>query len=114
MSEGTPVARHDLLEGKTNEERKTYPLYSGGMAYFRDAWLRIAHVSYIGNQQHNGEGHPLQWTRGKSADHKDCAARHLATGDEEEHLASMAWRACADLQIFLEHKYNIKPPPGCK
>ena len=32
--------------------------------------------------------------------------------EAEEHKANAAWRALADLQLFLERKYNIKPPPG--
>jgi hypothetical protein len=95
-------------------QRKEYPLYSGVIAYFRDALLRVAHVSYVGNQQHN-PGEPLHWARGKSTDQLDCVARHLAScAGEEAHKAAMAWRALADLQLYLEQKYNIMPPPNAK
>lgn len=103
------VLKRDLLDGLTAEQRKTYPAYSGFIAYFRDAMYRVAHVSYVGNEQHN-PGQPLHWARGKSMDELDCATRHLMACEEEEHLAAMAWRAMAALQKYLERKYNIKPP----
>ncbi len=112
--------RKDLLDGKTAEERKTYPLYSGVIAYFRDALFRVAHVSYIGNEQHN-PGEPLHWARGKSTDQLDCVARHMAEGDlidttdgSEAALAAMAWRSLAALQEYLEWKYDITPPPNAR
>ena len=106
-----PYGWHDLLQGKTSAQRKEYPVKTGFMDYFRDAVFRVANVSYVGNQQHN-PGQPTHWARGKSADHGDCLARHMLCNDDEEHMAQAAWRAMADLQIFLENKYGIKPPPG--
>lgn len=110
----------DLLEKKSAAERKTYPVKTGFLDYFRDAVFRVAHVSYVGNQQHN-PGEPTHWARGKSMDQLDCVSRHLMETDPsdlsdetEAALASMAWRAMAELQLFLEHKYCIKPPAGCK
>lgn len=103
----------DLLEKASSEERKKYPVKTGFIDYFRDAIFRQARVSYEGNQKHN-PGQPTHWARGKSMDHGDCCARHMLCDDDEEHLANKAWRANADLQMFLEKKYNIKPPPGCK
>jgi hypothetical protein len=105
--------QHDLLVGKSSEQRKTYPLKTGVIDYFRDALLAIAHHSWKGNKQHNGDA-PLHWARGKSVDHEDCIARHLACADDEEHLTAMAWRALANLQLFLEEKYSIKSPPGAR
>jgi hypothetical protein len=109
-----------LLEGKSAEERKTYPLYSGVTAYFRDALYRVAHVSWVGNNQHN-PGQSLHWARGKSTDQLDCIARHLGEVDyddmsdtAEAALAAVAWRALAALQIYLEIKYGIKPPPNAR
>ena len=102
-----------LLEQADAKTRKEYPVKTGFLDYFRDAVFRVAHVSYVGNQQHN-PGQPTHWARGKSADQLDCLVRHIMVGDDEEHLASAAWRALAELQIFLEKKYNIRPPPGCK
>jgi hypothetical protein len=93
--------------------RKEYPVKTGFIDYFRDAMFRVSHVSYVGNQQHN-PGTPTHWARGKSADHGDCCARHMLCDDDEEHMAQKAWRAMADLQMFLENKYSIKPPPGAQ
>jgi hypothetical protein len=107
----------NLIERLSSEERKKYPVKSGVFDYFRDALFRLARVSYDGNEKHN-KGEPLHWSRGKSADHEDCAARHLlayAPQDQddavEEHLANLAWRSLAELQLFLEKKYSIVPPP---
>ena len=106
----------NLIEQLSSEERKKYPVKSGVFDYFRDAIFRLARVSYDGNEKHN-KGEQLHWSRDKSNDHMDCAARHmLAYGNEqddptEEHLANLAWRSLAELQIFLEKKYHIDPPP---
>lgn len=109
----TATMKDTLLDGMTNEQRKEYPLGEGLLNYFRDALLRVSHTSYVGNQQHN-PGQPLHWARGKSTDQLDCILRHLICSDEEEHLASAAWRALALLQIFLEKKYNIQPPANAR
>lgn len=86
--------------------RKNVPLYSGVLKYFPDALAYVAKVSWQGNQQHN-PGKPLHWSRGKSGDHEDCAARHLVeTGtidtDGLRHSGKLAWRALAILQLELE------------
>jgi hypothetical protein len=89
--------------------RKERPLYSGCLAYFPDALMEVAYVSFKGNEQHN-PGEPLHWAREKSTDHLDCCLRHLADhakgtiedGDMGKHLAKNAWRALAELQTFLE------------
>ena len=54
-------------------------------------------------------------------DQLDCTARHIAevyyeSGSDETEvaLAAAAWRALAALQIFLEKKYDIMPPPNAK
>lgn len=87
-------------------ERKTYPLYSGLMAYFPHALAAVSHVSYIGNEQHN-PGQPLHWAREKSSDHKDTAARHLLESgkldtDGLRHTAKAAWRILAELELEIE------------
>ena len=109
----TTVMLHDLLANMASEERKKYPVKTGVIDYFRDALFRMARVSYEGNQKHN-PGEPLHWARGKSDDHGDCCARHLFCNDEEQEAAEAAWRACAHLQLLLEKKYHIAPPPGVK
>lgn len=95
--------------------RKERPLYSGCIAYFPDALMEVAHVSYVGNVQHNGVGTPLRWAKEKSADHLDAAARHMADHsknpvdtDTALHLAKNAWRALAELQTFLENRRAAK------
>jgi hypothetical protein len=90
--------------------RKQRPVYSGVLAYFPDALLEVAHVSWLGNEQHN-PGQPLHWSRDKSADHLDCIGRHLVDHsvnpidkDGALHLAKAAWRALAALQLYKEGK----------
>lgn len=78
-------------------ERKTYPVHGGVLAYFPSALARVAHHSYVSNEKHN-PGLPLHWSRGKSDDHLDAAARHLLEGD----LVGLAWRALAALQLQCE------------
>lgn len=91
------------------EDRKGTPIYSGVLKYFPLAIAALARVSKAGNDKHN-PGEPLHWSRGKSNDHLDCAARHLVeagvidpeTG--ELHDANLAWRALANLQIAEEKR----------
>jgi hypothetical protein len=121
MSQGESAKQMtDLLEGKSAEERKTYPVKTGFLDYFRDAVFRVAHVSYVGSKQHH-PNEPVHWARTKSTDQLDCVARHLMESDlnilddrTETALASTAWRALAQLQLFLERRYNLKPPPNVK
>lgn len=89
-------------------ERKTYPLYSGLLAYFPAALAAVAHHSYLGNEKHN-PGQPTHWARGKSDDHMDCAARHLMEGD----LVGAAWRILAALQLECEAQ-GAPVPPGVR
>jgi hypothetical protein len=82
------------------------PVCTGVLDYFPNALAAIAHVSFIGNQQHN-PGEPLHWAREKSTDHADCLVRHLlerGTLDKDgmKHTAKMAWRALALLETELE------------
>ena len=90
----------------TAAERKEHPVTSGVLDYFPDAIVEIAHVSYLGNEQHN-PGQPLHWSREKSGDHADCVARHLLDRGKRDsdgcrHTAKMAWRALALLQLEIE------------
>lgn len=111
-------ARKRLLTDKTSAQRKEYPIVTGVLDYFPDALAMVAHVSYLGNQKHN-PGEPLHWARGKSMDHLDCIGRHLTEREEIEqadviHMANAAWRVLAELQMYLEAKYNLSPPYGAK
>jgi hypothetical protein len=88
------------------KERKSYPIASGVLDYFPDAIAAIAHVSWVGNEQHN-PGEPLHWARGKSMDQDDTLIRHFMERgkldtDGLRHTAKMAWRALALLQLEIE------------
>ena len=86
--------------------RKQFPVASGVMNYFPDALVAVAHVSFVGNEQHN-PGQPLHWAREKSTDQDDTLIRHfLERGgidtDGQRHTAKLAWRALAMLQLEIE------------
>lgn len=88
------------------KQRKERPLARGCFDYFPDALLEVAHVSFVGNEQHN-PGEPMHWDKGKSPDHADCLLRHLGdrgTTDTDGlfHTAKVAWRALALLQVEIE------------
>jgi hypothetical protein len=89
-----------------SRERKDMPIYSGLLMYFPLACAEVARLSKAANEKHN-PGEPMRWSREKSSDHRDCAARHLIeSGIEDEdgflHDAHLAWRAMANLQLALE------------
>lgn len=86
--------------------RKNLPLMRGLLDYFPAALAEVAHVSKVGNDQHN-PGEEMHWARGKSMDHADCAVRHLMErgtldSDGLRHTAKAAWRMLAELQVELE------------
>ena len=56
--------------------RKTYPMYSGCILYFPHALAAVAHLSYLGNQQHHPDK-PRHWDMDKSADELDALIRHI-------------------------------------
>ena len=93
----------------SSSARKAVPLCAGVLDYFPAALAAVARISKYGNDKHN-PGEPLHWSRGKSADHADCIARHLVdrgivdpeTG--ESHTAELAWRALALLQLEEEER----------
>lgn len=90
-------------DAKTRKER---PIARGVLDYFPDAIAEVAHVSFVGNEQHN-PGEPLHWAHGKSMDQADCLVRHLmerGTVDTDglRHSAKVAWRALAMLQVEIE------------
>jgi hypothetical protein len=98
-----------------DQERKNTPVYSGFVAYFPRAIEEVARVSLIANEQHN-PGQPLHWDKTKSMAHKDSGLRHeidIAKGEVMDddgtlHLAKKAWRAMADLEIYLENETAIR------
>ena len=90
----------------TPKERKERPVVRGVLDYFPDALMEVAHVSFVGNEQHN-PGEPLHWAKEKSTDEADALVRHLMErgkidSDGIRHSAKVAWRALALLQRELE------------
>jgi len=88
------------------QKRKERPLARGCLDYFPDALMEVAHVSFIGNEQHN-PGEELHWAKEKSTDEADCILRHLkdrGTLDTDglRHSAKVAWRALALLQREID------------
>lgn len=86
--------------------RKQHPVATGVLDYFPLAIREVAHVSFVGNEQHH-PGAPLHWDRAKSSDEADALARHFmerGTLDTDglRHTAKVAWRALALLQKELE------------
>ena len=111
--EGLLMAIH-YIQRNTNQpglptdstKRKEYPIATGVLDYFPLAITEIAHVSFIGNQQHN-PNQPLHWDRSKSTDEADALMRHFkdrGTLDTDgiRHSAKVAWRALALLQKEIE------------
>lgn len=105
------AAAKDEASLTPSQQRKATPLYSGVLAYFPLALAAVARLSKAGNDKHN-PGQPLHWSRGKSNDHLDCIARHLADAggfDEETgelHDVALAWRSLANLQIAEEKRLS--------
>ena len=110
----------DICQGVTGNEkdelptepaaRKEYPIASGVLDYFPDAIAAVAHVSWVGSQQHN-PGKPLHWDRSKSTDESDALMRHFIKrgtldSDKLRHSAKVAWRALALLQKEIEKECN--------
>jgi hypothetical protein len=90
------------------EVRKGQPVYSGVLKYFPDALKAVSECSLAGQKQHN-QGEELYWDKSKSSDNEDALVRHLIDhstnpidSDGVLHLAKVAWRALAALQIHLE------------
>jgi len=95
---------------KEKNSRKGMPVYSGVLTYFPDALKEVAKCSLAGQKQHN-QGDKLYWDKNKSFDNEDALVRHLIDHsknpiDEDGilHLAKVAWRALASLQIYLENR----------
>lgn len=90
------------------QRRKERPIARGLLGYFPRACAYVAHVSFVGNEQHN-KGEPMHWALGKSTDHLDCQLRHMADhlsgapldSDGLYHLGKNGWRAMAALETFL-------------
>ena len=86
--------------------RKAVPIYSGFIKYFPRAIAAVAHLSQVGNDQHN-PGQSLHWDRSKSGDELDALMRHLLEADGVDkdgvaHVVKCAWRAMAAAEKYLE------------
>ena len=109
----TKLELEEQKDDKKDEEkngRKGMPVYSGVLTYFPDALKEVAKCSLAGQKQHN-QGDKLYWDKNKSFDNEDALVRHLIDHsknpvDEDGvlHLAKVAWRALASLQIYLENR----------
>ena len=95
------------------QRRKQIPIYSGLLKYFPLAIEAVAHLSFVGNEQHH-PGTPLHWDMNKSSDEPDALMRHLTDEakfengllpetdtDEILHLTKVAWRGLANLERKL-------------
>jgi len=99
------------LASLTSAERKECAVVTGLFAYFPDALALVARHSVRANEKHN-PGQPVHWAREKSKDHADCEGRHLiatavsqdALDDGQPEMVCKAWRALADLQMWVEGK----------
>lgn len=92
------------------QDRKATPVYSGVLKYFPNALKEVSKCSLAGQKQHN-QGNDLYWDKSKSTDNEDALVRHLIDhgidpmdDDGVLHLAKVAWRALASLEIYLENE----------
>ena len=96
--------QQDRLLPEDAAERKTYPIYRGLFRYFPDALAAVAHVSWVGNEQHH-PGTDLHWDKSKSSDEPDAMLRHVLEGEDDLHArAQAAWRALAWLQRGIDEQ----------
>ena len=97
-----------FVAASNSAKRKEYPIATGVIDYFPDAIMEIAHVSFVGNQQHHADK-PLHWDRSKSSDEADACMRHFKDRgtldtDGVRHTAKACWRLLALLQKELEQE----------
>lgn len=100
----------DSNEPSKAEVRKATPVYTGVLKYFPNALKEVSKCSLAGQKQHN-QGDELYWDKTKSTDNEDALVRHLIDhsidpmdDDNVLHLAKVAWRALASLEIYLENE----------
>jgi hypothetical protein len=97
--------RNNIIE---KDKRKSTPIFTGCINYFPDALKEVSKCSLAGQKQHN-QGDKLYWDKNKSNDNTDALLRHLIDSEHTAHdtdgilhLAKVAWRSLATLQIYLE------------
>mgnify|MGYP005831781589 CR=1 FL=1 len=100
--------RNSILKIPKEEQRKSTPIFTGCINYFPDALKEVSKCSLAGQKQHN-QGDKLYWDKNKSNDNTDALLRHLIDSEHTAHdtdgvlhLAKVAWRSLATLQIYLE------------
>jgi len=101
----------DWLAGLTSAQRKECAVARGLFSYFPDALAAVARHSFLSNEKHN-PGQPVHWAREKSTDQADCVGRHSiaiaadpdALDDGQPEVICRAWRALAELQLWIEGK----------
>lgn len=101
-----------------DEVRGDFPMATGALDYFPNAFAYLAWVSKVGNDQHN-PGEPMHWARDKSTDHADKVIRHLVDRGKKDsrgvrHTGRAAWRIMAMLQTELEDELNLVPARASK
>ncbi len=108
---------YDIFVRNTSASRKTAPVWQGFMRYFPRAMKAVAYLSWMGNQKHNPDAETLGWSWNRSNDHGDCVGRHQSeVGELDEynlqHEIAVAWRAMAQLEVYLVEKYDLDLPPA--
>lgn len=106
---GNEIKKEPKVDYKVlNEDRKSIPVFTGCVSYFPDALKEVSKCSLAGQKQHN-QGSKLYWDKTKSNDNSDALIRHLIDHEKNPvdddgvlHLAKVAWRALAVLQIYLD------------
>lgn len=108
--ETSMLPKDPTLPVMSAQARKDHPIARGVLDYFPDALMEVAHLSKVGNDQHN-PGQPMHWAKEKSTDEADALLRHLidrGTIDTDgiRHSTKVAWRALALLQREIEAERN--------
>lgn len=107
---GQPSEPSGQCRSSSGGSNKDFPVTRGLLWYFPDACREVSRCSKVCNDQHN-PGQPMHWAREKSTDHEDCIARHLIAANKSwldsdgiPHMAKVAWRAMAALQVACEER----------
>ena len=103
----TRKEKYEDIKTSSADVRKGQPVYTGVLKYFPNALKEVSSCSLAGNKQHHPDKE-LHWDKTKSTDNEDALVRHLIDhsinpmdDDGVLHLAKVAWRALAALEIYL-------------
>ena len=103
----------------SSARRKDQPVTEGFLKYCPAAIRLAAELSRLGNEKHN-PGEPMHHARGKSADHLDCAARHIMDADKVDGDTGLIeavlafWRLGMYIQEKCERDYGWPKAPNAK